>query len=124
MLAARTLQHRHISVGEVRLHYVEAGEGTPVLLLHGFPEFWYSWRHQLEPLAEAGFRAIALDLRGYNESDCPSGVASYRMSALVADVVGVVRELCGGSAFVVGHDWGGVLAWRFAALHPPLVRKL
>jgi pimeloyl-ACP methyl ester carboxylesterase len=124
MLTARTPEHRHIHVGEVRLHYVEIGQGMPVLLLHGFPEFWYSWRHQLEPLAEAGFRAIALDLRGYNDSDCPLGVAAYRMSALVGDIARFIQHACGGSAYLVGHDWGGVLAWRVAALHGALVRKL
>jgi epoxide hydrolase 4 len=124
MLAARTLQHRHAKIDGVHLHYVEVGEGAPVLLLHGFPEFWYSWRRQLEPLADAGFRAIALDLRGYNESDSPTGVRNYRASALIADVAGFVQNVCGGSAFLVGHDWGGVLAWRMAALHPSLVRRL
>jgi epoxide hydrolase 4 len=108
----------------VRLHYVEAGQGEPVVLLHGFPEFWYSWRHQLPALAEAGFRAIAPDLRGYNQSGCPAGVANYRVAKLVEDVAGLVREVAGGPAFVVGHDWGGVLAWRLAAQYPALVRGL
>src|SRR5690606_22918766 len=95
-----------------------------VLLLHGFPEFWYSWRRQLPALAQAGFRAAAPDLRGYNDSDRPKGVRRYRVAELVADVRGLVRQLGGGPAYVVGHDWGGVIAWRLAALNPELVHKL
>src|SRR4051812_42430061 len=110
--------HRTATVNGVRLHYVEAGVGRPVGLLHGFPEFWYSWRHQLPALAAAGFRAIAPDLRGYNESDKPRAVADYRTATLVAELAGFLREVAGGPACVVGHDWGGVLAWRLAALHP------
>lgn len=116
--------HKEMKVGAVRLHYVEAGQGEPVVLLHGFPEFWYSWRRQLPALAAAGFHALAPDLRGYNESDRPEGVANYRVRRLVEDLVGLIRGLDLGPAYVVGHDWGGVLAWRLAALHPELVRKL
>jgi epoxide hydrolase 4 len=123
-MLAPVVQHRFATIDGVRLHYVEQGAGTPVLLLHGFPEFWYSWRRQLEPLADAGLRAMALDLRGYNESDCPLGVQNFRTAALVADLAGFVRDVCGGSAHVVGHDWGGVLAWCLAAKHPELVNKL
>ena len=116
-------EHNTANVNGVRLHCAEAGRGEPVVLLHGFPEFWYSWRHQLPALADAGFRAVAPDLRGYNESDRPGGVSNYRVSRLVEDVAGLIRSL-GGQACVVGHDWGGVLAWRLAAMHPGLVRKL
>jgi epoxide hydrolase 4 len=106
------------------LHYVSSGDGPLVVLLHGFPEFWYSWRHQLAPLAEAGFRALALDLRGYNESEKPRGVSSYRTAKLVADVAGLICVLGGAPAIVVGHDWGGLIAWRLAAIRPELVGKL
>src|SRR5205085_1808621 len=82
------------------------------------------WRHQLPALANAGFRAITVDLRGYNDSDAPRGVRNYRMRELVADVVGLIDQECGGAAHVVGHDWGGVLAWRLAAVAPQHVRKL
>lgn len=116
--------HREAIVNGVRLHFVETGQGEPVVLLHGFPEFWYSWRHQFPVLAEAGFRAIAPDLRGYNQSSRPAGVASYRTTTLVADVAALIEQVTGGNALVVGHDWGGVLAWRLAALHPERVRKL
>lgn len=118
------LTNREITVGDVRLHCAEMGKGEPVFLLHGFPEFWYSWRHQLSALAEAGFRAVAPDLRGYNRSDRPAGIGNYRVTKLIEDVAGVIRQFGDGPAFVVGHDWGGILAWRLAALRPHLVRRL
>ncbi len=121
---ARPWTHHERDTGSVRLHTVEAGIGEPVVLLHGFPEFWYSWRHQLPALAAAGVHAVAPDLRGYNTSERPAGVASYRVAKLVDDVAGLVRDLGRGPAFLVGHDWGGVLAWKLAARHPELVRKL
>src|SRR5438874_5615782 len=116
--------HREAVVNGVRLHWVEAGDGPPVLLLHGFPEFWYAWRHQLPALARAGFRAVAPDLRGYNESDKPHGVRNYHLDLLAADVAGLIAHLGGGRACVVGHDWGGVVAWRLAMLRPAVVERL
>ena len=95
-----------------------------VVLLHGFPEFSYSWRHQVPALAAAGWRAIAPDLRGYGRSPKPPGVNAYRIQSLAADVVGLVRRECGGKAHVVGHDWGGVIAWWVAMHHPDVVNKL
>src|SRR2546422_9841302 len=95
-----------------------------VVLLHGFPEFWYSWRHQIPILAAAGFHAVAPDLRGYNETDKPIGVAKYRLRLLVEDVVALVRQIGAQRAAVVGHDWGGVIAWRLAMRHPELVHRL
>jgi pimeloyl-ACP methyl ester carboxylesterase len=118
------LSHREAIVNGVRLHYVEAGVGPPVLLLHGFPEFWYSWRHQIATLAAAGFRAVAPDLRGYNLSDKPIGVESYRVDDLVADVADLIRHTARGRAVVVGHDWGGAVAWAVAMQHPELVERL
>jgi epoxide hydrolase 4 len=115
---------RLVDTGEVRLHVVTQGEGPPVLLLHGFPEFWYSWRHQMEALAQAGFCAIAPDLRGYNQSDKPRGVGAYRLERLEADIAGLLRALGHSRAHLVGHDWGGVLAFSFAAHQPRLVEKL
>lgn len=116
--------HREASVGGVRLHYVEAGEGPLVVLLHGFPEFWYGWRRQIPALAEAGFRAVAPDMRGYNLSDKPEGVDAYRVERLVEDVAGLVRHLGAERAHLVGHDWGGVVAWYFAMLRPELLDRL
>jgi pimeloyl-ACP methyl ester carboxylesterase len=118
------MNQRMIAVDGVNLHLMEAGQGDAVLLLHGFPEFWYSWRHQLDALSQAGFRAIAPDLRGYNRSGQPRSVSSYRVNTLVADMAALVTEVGSGPVHVVGHDWGGLVAWRFASLHPQLVRKL
>jgi len=116
--------HREALVNGVRLHYVEAGSGPLVVLLHGFPEFWYSWRHQIPALAAAGFRAIAPDLRGYNLSDKPAGVSAYRLDVLLEDVAGLIRHAGADSAAVAGHDWGGILAWHLPRSHPRLVEKL
>ena len=116
--------HRRVVVNGVGLHVVEAGEGPPVVMLHGFPEFWYSWRHQIPALAAAGYRAVAPDLRGYNESDKPPGVASYRSDKLVGDVAGLIEHLGSRPAVVVGHDWGGVIAWLLVMRWPDLVRGL
>ena len=109
---------------DVRLHYVEEGEGPPVLLLHGFPDFWYSWRHQIAPLAEAGFRVVAADMRGYNLSDKPRGVKNYTLDRLATDVVELIVGLGEERAHVVGHDWGGVIAWALAGWHPDVVDRL
>jgi len=118
------LNDRFATVNGVRLHFVETGQGPPVVLLHGFPEFWYSWRHQLPALANAGFQAFALDLLGYNQSDRPTAIKAYRVDNLIQGLADFIRVVIGTPAFVVGHDWGGVLAWRLAALHPDLVSKL
>ncbi|MGY2083072.1 alpha/beta fold hydrolase [Blastococcus sp. SYSU DS0539] len=114
--------HRDISANGVRLHAAEAGEGPLVLLLHGFPQFWWTWRAQLTSLAEAGFRAVAPDLRGYGASDKPP--RGYDLPTLSADVAALVRALGERDAVVVGHDWGGLLGWTMAALHPRVVQRL
>ncbi|HEX8276114.1 MAG TPA: alpha/beta fold hydrolase [Longimicrobiaceae bacterium] len=123
-LPAEPWTHHHAVVNGVRLHYVEAGEGPLAVLLHGFPEFWYEWRHQIPALAAAGFRVVAPDMRGYNLSDKPAGVEAYRIQPLVEDVAGLVRHLGAERAHVVGHDWGGVVAWWFAMLRPELLDRL
>jgi pimeloyl-ACP methyl ester carboxylesterase len=114
--------HRDISANGVRLHIAEAGDGPLVLLLHGFPEFWWAWRAQLPALATAGFRVVAPDLRGYGGSDKPP--RGYDLPTLSADVAALVHALGERDAVVVGHDWGGLLAWTTAALHPRSVRRL
>jgi epoxide hydrolase 4 len=119
-----TWGERFVTVNGVRLHVVEAGVGPLVVLLHGFPGFWYCWRRQVPALAGAGFRALAPDLRGYNLSARPHGVAAYAVERLAADVAGLVRSAGVESAAVVGHDWGGVIAWHTAMLYPELVRRL
>jgi pimeloyl-ACP methyl ester carboxylesterase len=114
--------HREVSANGIRLHVVERGSGPLVVLLHGFPEFWWSWRHQLVALAEAGYRAVAVDLRGYGDSDKPP--RGYDLWTLSGDVAGLIRALGERDAVVVGHDWGGIIAWTLSALHPRLVRAL
>jgi pimeloyl-ACP methyl ester carboxylesterase len=118
------VHHRYTVVNGVRLHYVEAGIGPLVVLLHGFPDFWYSWRHQIPGLTAAGFHVIAPDLRGYNLSAKPHGVRSHRVEVLVNDVAGLIRHAGARSAAVAGHDWGGVLAWYLPLYHPDLVDRL
>src|SRR5947209_494257 len=109
-----SVRHGYAQVGDVRLHYAEAGEGPRlVVLLHGFPECWYSWRHQLKALGER-FRVVAPDMRGYNLSDKPPRVEDYRVGRLVDDVTGLIRHLGAREAAVVGHDWGAVVAWAIA----------
>jgi pimeloyl-ACP methyl ester carboxylesterase len=122
------VRHRRARVNGVRLHYVEAGptsaDAPLILLLHGFPEFWYSWRHQIPALAAAGFHVIAPDLRGYNLSDKPPRVADYGVETLAGEVVGLINHAGRRRATLVGHDWGGVVAWFAAMHHPEWVEKL
>jgi pimeloyl-ACP methyl ester carboxylesterase len=115
---------RRIDVGEISLAVEEAGTGEPVILLHGFPELSYSWRHQLPALSGAGFHAVAPDLRGYGGSDRPAETAAYALPKLVGDLVGLIRALGHESAHVVGHDWGGSIAWVTASRAPERVRSL
>ncbi|PYE54844.1 alpha/beta fold hydrolase [Deinococcus yavapaiensis] len=115
-----------LQVNGVRLHVAVAGptSGPLVVLLHGFPEFWYAWRHQLPPLARAGYRVVAPDMRGYDLSDKPVGVEGYKLDLLASDVAELVRAQGRERAVVVGHDWGGVVAWQVAASFPNVVAKL
>ena len=106
------------------MHYVEAGDGPLIVLLHGFPEFWYGWRLQIEPLAAAGFRVVAPDTRGYNLSSKPDGVEAYDTGQLAADIRGLIHERGAESALLVGHDWGGTIAWATAMNHPEVVDRL
>ena len=117
------LQHEYIISNGVRLHYVTQGEGELVLLLHGFPEFWYSWRHQIPELAQ-NYKVVALDLRGYNDSEKPQGKDAYTIPELVKDIKGVIEGLGYESCILVGHDWGGMLAWSFAYAYPEMLQKL
>ena len=112
------ITHRTIETNGIHMRIAEAGEGPLVLLLHGFPELWYSWRHQLPALAAAGYRAVAPDVRGYGGTDAPEAIDSYTMLDHVADAVGVLDALGEESAVIVGHDWGAPMAWHGALLHP------
>jgi pimeloyl-ACP methyl ester carboxylesterase len=114
--------HRSVTANGTRFHVASMGEGPLVLLLHGFPEFWWTWRHQLVTLAEAGYRAVAVDLRGYGGSDKPP--RGYDLITAAADAAGLIRALGEANATVVGHDWGGLTAWTLAAYFPKAVRRL
>ncbi len=116
--------HHTETVNGIELHWVEAGTGPLVVLLHGFPEFWYSWRHQIPALADAGYRVVAPDMRGYNESAKPSGYSSYLGEPLSADVAGLIEHCGEERAAIVGHDWGGAVAWMTAMRRPEVVERL
>ncbi len=116
--------HHYVDLDQVRLHYVELGHGPLVILLHGFPESWYSWRYQIPALAAAGFRAVAPDMRGYNLSSKPAGITAYSSEHLSADIAGLIRSLGAERAMVVGHDWGAVVAWAVAMRFPEMVERL
>src|ERR1700694_1566022 len=118
------VKHDYARVGDVRLHYAECGGGDElVILLHGFPECWYSWRHQLRVLGER-FQVVAPDLRGFNLSDKPGRVADYQINLLVNDVLGLIKYFGKKRAAIVGHDWGAGVAWALAQRHPEAVSKL
>src|SRR6266567_4387833 len=118
------LKDKYVKVNGVRLHYVTAGKGPLILFLHGFPEFWYEWKNQLVEFGK-DHQAVAPDLRGYNLSDKPAELDQYRMSSLVEDVRAFADHLSHGKKFVlVGHDWGGAVAWSFAIAHPDYLSKL
>jgi pimeloyl-ACP methyl ester carboxylesterase len=121
-----TAEHRWIATNGIRLHVLQAGpnDGPLVILLHGFPEFWYGWRYQIPYLASAGYRVWAPDQRGYNLSDKPAGIAAYRIDVLAADVRGLVKAAGREAAFLVGHDWGGAVAWWAAAHYPQSVDRM
>ena len=116
--------HTEASVNGVRLHWVEAGEGPLVILLHGFPEFWYSWRNQIPTLVEAGYRVIAPDMRGFARSGKPEGYDAYRAEAVAGDVAGLIAAAGETRATIVGHDWGGTVAWLTALARPQVVDRL
>ena len=119
-----TITHGFADVNGIRLHYAEAGGGDKlVILLHGFPEFWYSWKKQLDALS-GSFHVVAPDMRGYNLSDKPARVEDYKIDELVADVVGLIDHFGAKQAAVVGHDWGAGVAWAVALKHPERVSKL
>ena len=122
MTTQHEVRHRLVESNGIRLHIAECGTGPTVVMIHGFPESWYSWRYQLPVLAAAGYHAVALDVRGYGRSSKPTTVADYRMVKKVGDIVGLVGELGGGPVTVVGHDWGAPIAWMSALLRPDLFR--
>lgn len=116
--------HRFVTTNGIKMHYAEAGSGPRVLLCHGFPESWYSWRHQLRALAEAGFHAIAPDMRGYGQTEQPKEVEAYDIFQLTGDLVGLVNTLGGDPVVIVGHDWGAWVTQAAALLRPDLFRAV
>ncbi|HEX3538386.1 MAG TPA: alpha/beta hydrolase [Stellaceae bacterium] len=121
-MASGKIAHRMVETNGIRMHIAEQGEGPLVVLCHGFPESWYSWRHQLPALAAAGFHAVAPDMRGYGQTDQPEAIEHYTLLHLVGDIVGLVDTLGVEQAVVVGHDWGAPVAWHAALLRPDRFR--
>ena len=117
------IEHGYAEVNDVRLHYAAEGSGKLIVFLHGFPEFWYMWKEQLEEFGQ-DHRAVALDMRGYNLSSKPAEVNAYRIEHLVEDVRAFAGHLGYEKFVLVGHDWGGVVAWAFALWHPGLLERL
>src|SRR6478609_638645 len=115
-------EHRYVSANGARFHVAEMGDGPLVLMLHGFPQFWYAWRHQMVALAGQGYRVAAMDLRGYGASDKPP--RGYDTYTLAADVASVVRSLGSRDAVVVGHGWGGWIGWSMPAMQPAVTRAV
>ncbi len=118
------IKHSYVRSNGIEMHVAEMGHGFPVVMCHGFPEMWYSWRHQMKALAEAGFRAIAPDQRGYGDSVCPQPIEAYTQRKLVGDIVGMLDSLGLGKCVIVGHDWGGMVAWNTAMMAPESVERV
>jgi len=119
-----TVKHRFIDTNGIKMHIAEQGRGPLVILCHGFPELWYSWRHQLPALAQAGFHAVAPDQRGYGQTDRPEPIEAYNILQLVGDIVGLVHALGEERAVIVGHDWGAPVAWHCSLLRPDIFHSL
>ncbi|MBI1784126.1 alpha/beta hydrolase [Candidatus Sumerlaeota bacterium] len=117
------VEHGYADSNGVKIHYASLGKGPLIIMIHGFPDFWYSWRHQMEALADE-YQCVAVDQRGYNLSDKPQGQENYDMKFLVGDIAAVVRHLGKEKAIICGHDWGGMVAWSFAMTHPEMTEKL
>ena len=117
------VEHGYATNGDVKIHYVTQGTGPLVVMIHGFPDYWYTWREQIPVLAQ-NYQVVAIDQRGYNKSGQPDGVSSYAMPNLVQDVACVVEHLGAEKATIVGHDWGGAVAWQFAIHRPDLIDRL
>ena len=116
------ITHRFVETNGIRMHIAEAGEGPLVVMCHGFPESWYSWRHQITALAEAGFHAVAPDQRGYGQTDAPEAIDAYTQLHLIGDIVGLLDALGEEQAVIAGHDWGAPVAWNTAILRPDRIR--
>src|SRR6202790_1733015 len=115
--------HGYADSNGVKIHYASLGTGPLIVMIHGFPDFWYTWRDQMEALSD-NYQCVAIDQRGYNLSDKPKGVENYAMPLLVGDVAAVIKSLGRDKAVIVGHDWGGMVAWTFAMAHPEMTDRL
>ncbi|KAG5514209.1 hypothetical protein RHGRI_035568 [Rhododendron griersonianum] len=118
------IKHKTLFLNGINMHVAEIGQGPPVLFLHGFPELWYSWRHQMLSLSSLGYRSIAPDLRGYGDTDAPPSAASYTALHIVGDLVALLDALALARVFLVGHDWGAIVAWYLCLLRPDRIRAL
>ncbi|PKA58415.1 Protein PHYLLO, chloroplastic [Apostasia shenzhenica] len=118
------IEHRFVEVNGIRMHVAEKGQGPAVLFIHGFPELWYSWRHQIVSLAARGYRAVAPDLRGFGDTDAPPDVAAYSIFDIVGDLVALIESLGEDKVFVVGHNWGATVAWNLCVFRPDKVKAL
>jgi epoxide hydrolase 4 len=123
MIADSVWTHEYVTTNGVKLHYVTQGEGPLMLMLHGFPEFWYSWRHQIPEFAK-DFKVVAPDLRGYNDSEKPANKSAYVMAEFIQDIKGLIEALGYDRAILIGHDWGGMIAWQFAYTYPAMLDRL
>jgi pimeloyl-ACP methyl ester carboxylesterase len=119
----KRVEHGYADSNGVKIHYASLGKGPLIVMIHGFPDFWYTWREQMEALSSS-YQVVAIDQRGYNLSDKPKGVENYDMSLLVGDVAAVIKHLGRDEAIIVGHDWGGIVAWALAMSRPEVVEKL
>lgn len=116
------LEHKFVETNGIEMHYVQSGTGPLVVLCHGWPESWYSWRHQITALAAAGYQVVAPDQRGYGQTDAPQPIESYNILNLAGDIVGLVNALGASAPIIIGHDWGAPVAWYCALLRPDLFR--
>ena len=119
----KKVKHDFADSNGVKIHFASLGEGPLIVMIHGFPDFWYTWRDQMDALSK-DYQVVAIDQRGYNLSDKPKGVENYDMTLLVGDVAAVIKHLKRDKAIIVGHDWGGAVAWTFAMLKPEMTEKL
>ena len=117
-----SVEHRIVEVNGIKMHVAEKGEGPVVLMLHGFPELWYSWRHQILDLSSKGYRAVALDLRGYGETEAPESVTSYTCFHLVGDIIALIDSLGVDKVYLVRHDWGAIIGWYVCMFRPERVK--
>lgn len=114
--------HRTVEVNGIKMHVAEKGEGPVVLFLHGFPELWYSWRHQIISLSSLGYRAVAPDLRGYGDTEAPASISSYTCLHIVGDIVALIDSLGVDQVFLVAHDWGAIIGWYFCMFRPDRIK--